>query len=321
MIRQSTASAPGKVILSGEHFVVHGSYSVAAAISKRVSVSIREIRGTKSQIVSTGVTSDLDSDDGRFPAVKTVARTILSEARKEAPRITFQISISSEIPPGSGLGSSSAVSVASAAALMDFLGLSWNKAEIANFALRGEKAVHGNPSGIDIQASLLGGMILFKKGQEPRSISVRDPFKVLVVYSGKKRSTSKLIVKVAQRKSKYPNTFQRLADSASEISLEIVEASRRSELHEIGKYFGLAQSQLAWIGVSNPTLETLIEYLYEREEVLGAKLTGAGGGGSVIAAIRQDSAEAVLKFMTGRYPYSFVSEIPQEGLRWKKRKN
>jgi len=321
MTRGISTSAPGKIILSGEHFVVHGSYSLAAAISKRVYVSVREIEGTRSRIVTNGLTSDINSDDGSFPAVKTVARTILSRAEKRFTQHPLEIAITSEIPPGSGLGSSSAVSVACAAALKDFLELPGGKENIADIAFQGEKAVHGNPSGIDIQASFRGGLILYKKGQETRSIELPKPFRLLVVFSGRKRSTSKLIAKVAQTKSEYPHYFQRLADSVSELSLAISSMAKTREIEKMGSLFATAQTQLAWIGVSTPQLERLIEYLYGKEEVFGAKLTGAGGGGSVIVAVRQDSIDSVLDFVSDRYPYSFVSEIPQEGLRWERTKS
>ncbi len=125
---------------------------------------------------------------------------------------------------------------------------------------------------------------------------------------------------MAETRSEYPHYFQRLADSASELSLAISNAVKTREIEKMGPLFTRAQTQLAWIGVSTPQLDRLIEYLYGREEVLGAKLTGAGGGGSVIVTVRKDSMDSVLKFVSDRYPYSFISEIPQEGLRWEKTK-
>ncbi len=145
MTRSVSASAPGKIILSGEHFVVHGSYSLAAAISKRVYVSVREIEGTRSRIVANGSTSNINADDGRFPAVKTVVRMILSRAGKKFLQQPLEIAITSEIPPGSGLGSSSAVSVACTAALKDFLELPGGKETVADIAFQGEKLFMATP--------------------------------------------------------------------------------------------------------------------------------------------------------------------------------
>jgi len=315
------ASAPGKIILSGEHFVVHGSYAVAAATNKRVYVSIRKTGGAKSRIVSEDRTSNLSSDDGSFPAVKSVARSIVSKIPYGKNDSSFDISIKSEIPPGSGLGSSAAVSVACAAALNKFFELSLDPKDISNAAFLGERVVHGNPSGLDIQASLLGGLILFRRNFDPDIISVENPFSLLVIFSGTKRSTSKLIAKVARRKSEHPNYFRRLIDSASNLSLEVSTAAKIGDFEKMGSLFTIAQTDLSWIGVSTPQIDDLIDSVLGREDVLGAKLTGAGGGGSIIAAIKPGTGDALIRLFSHRYPSSFITEIPQEGVRWEKTEN
>jgi mevalonate kinase len=317
VIRETAASAPGKVILSGEHFVVHGSYSVAAAINRRVHVRVREFQGPKPRIVLGDQVSTISSDDGSFPVVKTVARDILSMVTK-TNQDSFEISITSDIPPGSGLGSSAAVSLACAGALADFMGLTLNKNELSDMAFRGESKVHGNPSGVDVQSCLNGGLILFKKNSQTEKISLRNSFCLLVVFSGKKRSTSKLVAKVAKRREEYPNQFKRMTESVSDISLEVVEAAKGRDMRRMGSLFTLIQSQLSWIGVSTLEIDMLIEDILGANGVLGAKITGAGGGGSIIAAIDQDSGDSTLKSVSQKYPYSFISDIPQEGLRWEK---
>lgn len=321
MIQTIAASAPGKIILSGEHFVVHGSFAVAAATNRRVYVAVRETPGTKSRIVSGEKTSIITSDDGSFPAVKSVIRNILGSLPYGKRDSSLEISIKSEIPPGSGLGSSAAVSVASAAALSRFFGLSLDNRQISNISFQGEKTIHGNPSGLDIQASLLGGLILFKRNSDPKTISIPNPFSLLVVFSGRKRSTSKLIAKVARRRSEYPNNFRRLIESASVISLEVSKASTANDLEKLGSLFTTAQTQLFWIGVSTAQIDSLIDFVQRRDEVFGAKITGAGGGGSIIAAIKPGSGDSLLKFVSSQYPLSFITEIPQEGLRWEKVEN
>ncbi len=165
-----------------------------------------------------------------------------------------------------------AVSVACAAALSEFLETPLEKNEISDLAFKGESAVHGNPSGLDIQASQSGGLIMFKKNLETKPIHLKDPVKLLVVFSGRKRSTSKLIAKVAEKRTEYPNQFQRLVNSASAASFEMVEALRTHNLSKIGSLFTNLQIQLSWIGVSTEQLDNLIEFLFEREDVLGVSL-------------------------------------------------
>jgi mevalonate kinase len=217
-----TASAPGKIILTGEHFVVHGSYAVAAAINKRVRVSVRHVENGSSSIVSGEVQSKMDSNDGKFPAAKTVARKIISEFGREKDDV--EVSIKSEIPAGSGLGSSAAVSVACASAMTKYFGARLEPENLFTLAMSGEKQVHGNPSGIDIEASLRGGMILFSRKTGAKSIKIRKSIQLVVIYSGKKRRTSKLVSDVALRKESYPKFFQHLTDSASFQSLEVTDA-------------------------------------------------------------------------------------------------
>lgn len=317
MIRKSvSASAPGKIILSGEHFVVHGSYSVAAAINKRVLVKASDTEG-KSRIVSENEASNLSTDDGNFRAIKSVARTIISRYDSEE-KARFELSVASEIPPGSGLGSSAAVAVATAAALSGYLGLSLSKKEISEIAFEGEKSVHGNPSGLDNQACLYGGLVLFKKGNEVERISLTSPFHLLVVYSGKKRSTGKLVRRVGEKRERFPNYFLRLATSASGISFEVAKYCKSGDLEKLGSLFTTSQAQLSWIGVSTEFIDDLIESVCESDEVFGAKITGAGGGGSIIAAVKRGYEDVVLCRVSKRFPVSFVTEIPQEGLRWEK---
>jgi len=314
LIHQVSASAPGKIILSGEHFVVHGSLAVAAAINKRVYVSVRECDpGIKSRIISGSISSNLDLDDGSFVAAKTVVRNVLAKSPKEDR--SFQVSISSEIPAGSGLGSSAAVSVACVASFSRFVGLSTDRKMIFEEAFAGEKKVHGNPSGLDIHASLAGGLILFDRKTGSKDIPVRESFGLIVIFSGKKRSTSRLIAKVARRKQEFPNYFAQLVKAASFISQEVVDAATSKDMARLGSLFTTAQAQLSWIHVSTPQLDGLIEMISSKD-VLGAKLTGAGGGGSVIVATRPGAIDNVLESALEHYPYSFITQIPQEGLRW-----
>ena len=305
------ASAPGKIILTGEHFVVHGAYSIAAAVNKRVRVSILEAPGD-SYILAGDARSRVNNDDGRFVLVKTILRHVFEEEMKDQG---VAISISSDIPAGSGLGSSAAVSVATAAAALKFAHLETSPRKIFEIALLGEKKVHGNPSGIDVETSLQGGMLLFSKNTESKPIPLNRVVHFLVVYSGKPRRTSTLIERVEIRKKQYPNFFDCLTRAASFLSLDVVDAIAAGDLPRLGALMNISQTALSWIGVSTSSIDRLIEDV-AAQEVYGVKLTGAGGGGSIIALPKPDSVDALSKYMTRNYSYSFMTQIPQEGLRW-----
>ena len=309
------ASAPGKAIITGEHFVVHGAYALAAAIDRRVVVTVSkssEFRG--GAIVSGGKISKIDQDDHVFPAPKAVAKHLFSEMGLRNPEVLVEIE--SPIPAGSGLGSSAAVSVATAAALTKFLEYEADEAKLFEIAMAGEKKIHGSPSGIDIEASLIGGVILFSKGSGTKSIRLARPVKLLVAYSGRQRNTSELIRRASMQKKAYPATWEKLALSASTFSLQAAAALANSDLPQLGAIMNMMQAALCWIGVSNPRLETMIELALSKDCSHGAKITGAGGGGCIIALPRQGRSKQLLRQMVRDYPQSFLCTIPQVGLRW-----
>ncbi|MCL4518223.1 MAG: mevalonate kinase [Thaumarchaeota archaeon] len=311
-LRSASASAPGKVIVAGEHFVVHGAYAVAAAINRRVKVTVSST-ARPSHIVSGLRTSMLGKNDGRFSAVKSVAKRTIQEFGK--PRGPLKIEIASDIPAGSGLGSSAAVSVATAAALVRFLGNDVEKSKIGELAMTGERQVHGNPSGIDIESSLNGGLLLFSRLTGTRHIPIEKALQLIVVFSGKKRKTADLISRVTEKRQEYPAFFENLSNAVSFLSLDIVEAISAGDLPKLGALMNVAQTSLSWIGVSNETLDNIIE-VSSSGGAYGAKVTGAGGGGSVIVLPRAGSAEPLLKEISKKFFDSFITTIPQEGLRW-----
>jgi mevalonate kinase len=306
------ASAPGKIIISGEHFVVHGAYSVAAAINRRVRVTVSEITGD-SYISSGSIVSRMNANDGRFSLIKSIIRNLFRE--RTLDRQPIAVSVSSEIPPGSGLGSSAAVSVATAAAALKFAGSDTSIRKILEIALVGEKEIHGNPSGIDVVTSLRGGILLFSRNIEPKPIPLNRGVQFLVCYSGKPRRTGTLIDKVELKKKQFPNYFDSLTRSVSFLSLDVMDAITEGDLPRLGAIMNISQAALSWIGVSTPSIDRLIEEVAS-QEVFGVKLTGAGGGGCVIGLPKPDSIDSITKFASKNSAFSFITSIPQDGLRW-----
>lgn len=307
-----TASAPGKIILTGEHYVVHGSTAIAAAINLRARVTVSLQNEHESRIISRDSVSPALKNDGRFPVVKSIIRKIFERYGKLGK--DFEVKISSNIPLGSGLGSSAAVAVATSAAFARLKGKNLSNEEIWEIAHQGEKTVHGNPSGIDTWTSLRGGIIMFRKSERCRPIEVKNPIEFLVVFSGTSRNTTRLVSKVNDMKKRYPFTFSHYARAATQLSLDLSEALVNGDLTRLGALMDLAQLSLNWAGASTKRLDSIIETL--RTKSLGAKLTGAGGGGSVIALPKPGKAEAELRIISRDYPISFISKIPQAGLIW-----
>lgn len=305
------ASAPGKIILTGEHFVVHGACAIAAAVDRRVKVTFSSVSG-QPFIQSGRIRSALTDKDGKFLLVKAILREV--QSRNKA-RDSFAVKISSDIPAGSGLGSSAAVAVATSAAALKFNGLEATDSKIQELAMIGEKQVHGNPSGIDVESSMRGGLILFSRASGAKSVPLDKALNFLIVYSGKTRKTSALISRVSLKKEMFPHFFSSLARSASFLSLEFLDALTCGDLPRIGALMNISQATLDWIGVSTPSMDKLIENLAS-QDVFGVKLTGAGGGGSVIALPKPGSNKALSKYVRRNFQWSFFTSLPQEGLRW-----
>ncbi|MFI5421877.1 MAG: mevalonate kinase [Nitrososphaerales archaeon] len=308
-----SASAPGKIILTGEHFVVHGSYAVAAGINRRVRVTVKPSKNGFSSIASGKDSSKVASEDGKFRAAKTIIRKLVQDYEQNSNPIEVQID--SDIPAGSGLGSSAAVSVACTAAITKYFGNIVSSKDLFALAMFGEKQVHGNPSGIDIEASISGGIILFNKSTGAKTIKTQNRVSLGVIYSGEKRSTSLLVAKVARQRDAHPNFFRNLTKSASYQSLELTDALNRGDVERIGTLFNIAQTELEWIGVSTPSIQKIIERV-SGEGTYGAKITGAGGGGSIIVAAKPQILSSLINSLIANYPHSFVTQLNQEGLRW-----
>ena len=169
--------------------------------------------------------------------------------------------------------------------------------------------MHGNPSGIDVETSLQGGMLLFSRNAGSKPIPLNRVVHFLVVYSGKPRRTSTLIDKVELKRKQFPNFFDCLTRSASFLSLEVVDALTAGDLPRLGALMCISQATLSWIGVSTSSIDRLIEDI-SAQEVFGAKLTGAGGGGSIIALPKPEAVDKISKYMPRNYAYSFVTQVP-----------
>jgi mevalonate kinase len=213
------------------------------------------------------------------------------------------------------LGSSAAISVATTAALAKFLGHDLTLKQVSEIAASGEKAVHGNPSGIDTEASLRGGMILYSRKTGAKPVPLNRAVQFLVVYSGNPRSTLELVEKVNKKKIEFPSTFAHLSNAFSFASLQFIDALESGDLPYLGALMNLGQAALSWVGASTEKLDRLIEDVLLEESCFGAKLTGAGGGGSVIALPKPEKADMLLERISRKYPFAFIASVPQDGLR------
>ena len=304
----SIAEAPGKIIISGEHFVVHGSNALAAAIDKTVKVYSET--SDKNSILSRVDNQVFNIRIKPINPVSVVRNKILEYLnRKERIKITIE----SNIPRGSGLGSSSAISVATAASIASLFGEKLDKKTLYNIAFEGEKIIHGNPSGIDVAASVYGGLILFNKNTVPTNIDLLNKLQIIVSISGKTRQTSRMINHFTSTSNKLPYHFQSLVHSSSVLTHEAVNCLITQDLEKLGAIINFYNSILSSFGLGTKITDRMIETCLEHG-AYGAKITGAGGGGSIIAIAPLPKIKIIIDELNSLGFKTFSIELPKQGV-------
>ncbi len=304
----SIAEAPGKIIISGEHFVVHGSNALAAAIDKTVKVYSET--SDKNSILSRVDNQVFNIRIKPINPVSVVRNKILEYLnRKERIKITIE----SNIPRGSGLGSSSAISVATAASVASLFGEKLDKKTLYNIAFEGEKIIHGNPSGIDVAASVYGGLILFNKNTVPTNIDLLNKLQIIVSISGKTRQTSRMINHFTSTSNKLPYHFQSLVHSSSVLTHEAVNCLITQDLEKLGAIINFYNSILSSFGLGTKITDRMIETCLEHG-AYGAKITGAGGGGSIIAIAPLTKIKIIIDELNSLGFKTFSIELPKQGV-------
>ncbi len=324
------ASAPAKIILFGEHSVVYGKPAIAAAIdlrtyvraefndSGRIKIEARDIK-TPGLIVSFSENEIyFESDYGKAAEVLSYVRQAIELVKEEADKngTGITVSITSQIPVGAGLGSSAAVAVATIGAVSKLLGLELTNEEVAKLGHRVELLVQGASSGIDPTVSAIGGFIHYEKGKFEHLPFMELP--IVVGYTGSSGSTKELVAMVRERRESMPEVVEpiltamgKVVEKAREIILSELDDELRFE--KLGELMNINHGLLDALGVSTKKLSELV-YAARTAGALGAKITGAGGGGCMYA-LAPDKQSEVATAITIAGGTPMVTKISREGLR------
>lgn len=303
---RAIAEAPGKAIITGEHFVVHGAWALAAAVPRKVRVTVES--STKFEVIS-----DLFRR-GESPELLPVSHVVEGMAREFSLKPTVRVTITSAVPGGAGLGSSAATMVAVAAAFSKLNSVGLKVDELVDCAMAGEWSVHGKPSGVDPAVCARGGVILFRTGAAPKKVSFDGTRSLILSYSGLNRSTRGQIGHVTRMKDRYPGMFERLAGGIGDLSLRASEMLQGGDLNGLGTLLTVNHAALMSLGVSNETLDGMVDLLLTMG-CYGAKLTGAGGGGSVLAVAPEGKEKSIVSGLSARGFETFKVKIPAEGVK------
>ncbi len=291
-----TASAPGKIILFGEHAVVYGEPAIAVPVTQvfaRVTVlpEPREERG-QVRILAPDVglearLDDLSADHPLAAAVRGVA-SALDVARLQA----CTLRIASTIPVASGLGSGAAVSVALIRALAAFLGRPLTDAQVSALAFEVEKLHHGTPSGIDNTVVTYNRPVFFVKGHSLDTFAIAHPFTIVIGDTGVSSPTKETVADVRRGWQAQPERFEGLFAAAGSIARAARQAIEAGFPDRLGPLMDENHALLQAMGVSSPALDRLVEAA-RNAGALGAKLSGGGRGGNMIALTSPAAAPAV----------------------------
>jgi mevalonate kinase len=299
------------VILFGEHFIVYGGKAVLCSINKRIFVE-SELAGNK-----ITVSSDLGSlevpVDVQTKEVNSVFRPIVFLAQKALRQFKsgsgIRISIRTEIPPGVGLGSSSACCVAAASSVFGLFAKP-SKEEILKHAIEAERTIFENTSGADTNICTYGGIMEYTKNGI-KKLGLSPNFKIVVANSKVAHSTSQVVAKVKKFKDDHPDVFSALCDNELSLIEEALEDLKRDDVAALGTKMRVNQAHLEKIGVSNEILNSMVDLL--NGVAYGAKITGAGDGGCVIALVDGKNLDKTLNALGSKYE-CFSAEIDTVGV-------
>jgi mevalonate kinase len=317
------SSAPAKVILFGEHFVVYGNPAILASINRRVAIDAHTTEWDKIVIKSDiGVAGEYDSSgfkatEGGLEAKATLEplySAIMQSLAATGKKTGIEISIYSNVPPGIGMGSSAAACVATVAAVNSLFRKEQNRQEICKLAIKSERLIHKNSSGADCYVSTYGGLIQYSKTMGFTKIQPKGALALVIASTGLRHSTGDLVAGVKRFKDRNEPLFQNLAKQAERICVQAQQALKAGRWDKVGELMNENQAILRQIGVSHHKVDDLID-ICGKAGALGAKITGAGGGGAVIAlaASNQDSTKLATRAKAAGYE-SFEVEIDKRGL-------
>ncbi|RWS23590.1 mevalonate kinase-like protein [Leptotrombidium deliense] len=313
------SSAPGKVILHGEHAVVFGKNAVAVSVDLRTKVKITldndsqdvhlklndfewETKWSLSELINAhteiGKTNlefcdsfvakceKLVQNGFREETVDSVRAFLflyfgLSDVYCSSKLRAMNVSICSSLPIGAGLGSSAAFSVSLTGALFRAFNVDASPETVSKTAFQVERMFHGKPSGIDNSICTFGGALLFKSGSVIEQVTDADVIPILLVYTNVKRNTKNLVKSTTERREKFSDVMNNIMNAIDAISLLAWKHIRNKDnTINVETLVEINQHLLNGIGAGHPSIDVIVEMA--KKYGFRAKLTGAGGGGTVI---------------------------------------
>lgn len=302
MTQTITCSAPGKIYLFGEHAVVYGESAICCAVDLRTRVKA-EISDT---IRISSVLGDTGIDYEKYPYVSTVIEKMSEIADIKG----VNLHIESNIPVGSGLGSSAAVTIATIQALNMLFGYGLQLEDIASLGHSIERKIQGAASPTDTYVSTMGGVIMVPMKKKLDIIDCG----IVIGNTGRFSSTRQLVSNVALLKKYYPEIIDPILSTIGKISITGEELVIKKEYESIGNLMNINQGLLDAIGVSSSELANLI-YAARNNGAYSAKITGAGGGGCMVALTHPSDVEKIASAISKAGGEAIITKVTEHGVK------
>ena len=328
-----TASAPGKILLFGEHAVVYDKLGIAAAIDKRIGVSAYKggtavelqqpfhfptLRKTQDEIEELHAQFRLLFEQKQFDKIKELGfhnaiYVLLGEifSKHGYSNLIARAHLSHTLK---GIGASASLFSALSAATLKVLGVEATLKEISDFSYIGDVVAHGGtPSGIDNSIATFGGFLSFRKSEGPKPLKLDLNAKIIVIDTGEKSSTAELVSNVRALREKEPEKVNKIMDEIDSISNEALAKIKNRDIVALGNLMDRNHTLLKSLGcgLSTERIEKIVSMAKENG-AYGAKLSGAGGGGICIALT--DNPKKILNSLKNAGFYCFETNLGAHGV-------
>lgn len=291
-----SASAPGKIILFGEHAVVYDRPAIAVPVTqvKAKAIVMANPAGQPGEVQIDAPGIDLYSQLNELISGHPLRLLIdhLIEALNIPTLPALQLRITSNIPIAAGLGSGAAVSVAVIRALSEFLGHPLPTEEISKLAYLAEKIYHGTPSGIDNTVISYCQPIFFTRGKPFEVLKLAEPFTLIIADSGQRSLTAEVVADVRNKWQKYPTQHEKIFDAIGDITNQARYFLENGPIESLGPLMTTNHHYLQEMDISSLELDYLVKTA-KNVGASGAKLSGSGRGGNMIALVDSENASQV----------------------------
>jgi len=278
---QTLGRAHGKVVLLGEHAVVHGVPALAASVGRGASATARPADVPSLCIIDA---SDHATDKASEPRSIDANAELLRAFRAlcDATGVCASAEVRIDVPLGAGLGSSASLGVALARALLSLRGTAFDDEQVVEVASAWERVFHGNPSGVDVAVATYGGCIAFSRSEGVRRLSLKEPVPLCIGDTGTRSSTRAMVQRVGELLRQHKDDGRGVLDGIRACVCAARDPLMAGNWHDVAAAMNENQRWLGSLGLNTVDSDVLCGVAMSAG-ALGAKLTGAGGGGCVIA--------------------------------------